>query len=110
VGRQPGIGVREAADSLRLAPNTVSTMVRSLRDAGLLARDRDESDARAVRLRVTGSARRRIAAWQQCSARVLDDALADLAVEDRRRIVDALPALARLAQHLEAASDRPGPR
>jgi DNA-binding MarR family transcriptional regulator len=103
VDRRPGIGVREAAETLRLAPNTISTLVRSLTDAGLLARERDETDARAVRLRVTRSARRRIVAWQQCSASALDDALTSLTADDRRRIVDALPALGRLAHRLEAS-------
>jgi DNA-binding MarR family transcriptional regulator len=107
VDRRPGIGVRDAAETLRLAPNTISTLVRTLTDAGLLARDRDETDARAVRLRVTRNARRRIAAWQQCSARALDDALGNLTDDDRRRIVDALPALARLAQQLKAADPEP---
>ena len=37
---RPGISVAEAAQELRLAPNTVSTLVGKLADAGLLSRDR----------------------------------------------------------------------
>ncbi|MBV8950092.1 MAG: winged helix-turn-helix transcriptional regulator [Actinobacteria bacterium] len=104
VDAQPGIGVRDAAESLRLAPNTVSTLVGNLTDAGLLARERDANDARAVCLHVTGKARRRITAFNDSSARVLDAALAELNADDRRRILAALPALERLRVLLE----RPG--
>ena len=38
VGQQPGIGVADAASQLRLAPNTVSTLVRQLVAADLLRR------------------------------------------------------------------------
>jgi DNA-binding MarR family transcriptional regulator len=83
-------------------------LVGGLTEAGLLARDRH--DARAVRLRVTGTARQRIDAWSQCSARVLDSALADMRPDDRHQIIKALPALKRLAQSLEqnaaAGADR----
>src|SRR5262249_62385879 len=61
---RPGIGVREAAEYLNLAPNTVSTLVGSLTDAGLLTRARDERDGRAARLEVTPAASRRRAAWR----------------------------------------------
>ena len=111
VDGQPGIGVREAAEVLRLAPNTISTLVGGLTEAGLLARERDPADARAVRLRVTGKARQRITAWNDSSARVLDAALGDLDADDRRRILDALPAFERLMMRLEqsgtADHDRP---
>lgn len=106
VDSQPEIGVREAAEVLHLAPNTVSTLVRGLTDAGLLARERDTKDARAVRLRVTGKARRRISAFRDSSAHVLDSALAELDAHDRDRIVAALPALERLRAVLERAPRR----
>lgn len=106
VAGQPGIGVREAAEILRLAPNTVSTLVGNLTDAGLLARERDPDDARAVCLHVTSKAHQRIAAFQDSSARVLDAALSQLHPDERRRIIAALPALERLGAVLEQ-SPRP---
>src|ERR1700692_1114994 len=51
--RRPGIGVAEAAQELRLAPNSVSTMVSQLAADGLLNRGRAEADGRSVRLTVT---------------------------------------------------------
>ena len=38
VRRKPDVSVAEAASELRLAPNTVSTLVRQLADVGILSR------------------------------------------------------------------------
>jgi DNA-binding MarR family transcriptional regulator len=96
----PGIGVREAADHLRLAPNTVSTLVGSLTDAGLLTRTRDERDGRAARLEATPAASRRRAAWRDRRAHLMATALDDLEPVDREAIARAIPALERLAWQL----------
>lgn len=92
----PGIGVREAADHLRLAPNTVSTLVGTLTDAGLVTRTRDERDGRAARLEATPAASRRRAAWRDRRAHVMGNALNDLEPVDREAIDRAIPALERL--------------
>jgi DNA-binding MarR family transcriptional regulator len=97
----PGIGVREAAELLRLAPNTVSTLVGSLTEAGLLTRTRDEHDGRAARLEVTPAASKRRAAWRDRRAHVIGAALRDLEAVDRESIARAVPALERLAWQLE---------
>ena len=97
----PGVGVREAAAQLRLAPNTVSTLVGTLTDAGLVRRTRDERDGRACRLQVTPAARRRLAAWRDLRARVIGAALHDLEPVDREAIARAIPALERLTWLLE---------
>ena len=54
----------EAAAELRLAPNSVSTMVSKLTEDGLLSRDRVASDGRSVRLTVTEAGAARLAQWQ----------------------------------------------
>ena len=36
--REPGVSIADAAGRLRVAPNTVSTLVRQLADAGVLER------------------------------------------------------------------------
>jgi DNA-binding MarR family transcriptional regulator len=97
----PGIGVREAAEHLRLAPNTVSTLVGSLTDAGLLTRGRDEQDGRAARLRMTPAAGKRRAAWRDRRSQVIGAALRDLEPVDREAITRAIPALERLTWQLE---------
>ncbi len=96
-----GLSVADAAHELRLAPNTVSTLVGRLAAAGLLERTRAVSDGRSVRLSVTEAARRRIAHWRDLRADLAARALDRLQGEDRQAIADALPALLRFARQLE---------
>jgi DNA-binding MarR family transcriptional regulator len=101
--RQPGITVAEAARELRLAPNTVSTMVGDLTAQGLVTRGRSSADGRAVRLSVTATARQRLARWRDLRAELAGQALAGLPAEDREAIAAAVPALVRLAGQLDNA-------
>jgi DNA-binding MarR family transcriptional regulator len=101
VDERPGLRVQEAAGALRLAPNTVSTLVNKLVAAGLLERRRDRRDGRAARLHLTRAAVRRIAAWRDRRQALVAQALATLAAADREAIAGALPALRRLADALE---------
>jgi len=98
---RPGLSVADAAHELRLAPNTVSTLVGRLTTAGLLERARAASDGRSVRLSVTEAARRRIAGWRDLRAELAARALEQLSTDDREAIADALPALLRFAATLE---------
>jgi DNA-binding MarR family transcriptional regulator len=98
---RPGISVAEAAHELRLAPNTVSTLVSRLTAAGLLGRARAESDGRSVRLTVTGRATRRIAERRDLRAELAARALDRLTPDDRRALAEAVPALLRFAAQLE---------
>jgi len=102
--RMPGVGVGELARTLRLAPNTVSTIVGALVTAGLVRRDPDPDDARAVRLRLTPAGHRRTRAWRDHSARRVDEALAHLSAEERADLARALPVLERLAEIVASSS------
>ena len=99
--RRPGIGVAEAAAELRLAPNSVSTMVSKLADDGLLSRDRLASDGRSVRLTVTAAGAARIEQWQDIRTDLACRAIGLLSGADRRAIAAAIPALTRLAEQME---------
>jgi DNA-binding MarR family transcriptional regulator len=99
---RPGITVADAAQELRLAPNTVSTLVGKLTSAGLLARSRGPQDARVAMLTVTDAARRRLAQWRDLRADLTAQALARLSAADRRTLDAALPALLRLAEGMES--------
>jgi DNA-binding MarR family transcriptional regulator len=103
VRRRPGISVADAAKELRLASNTVSTLVGQLIHAGLVVRLIDPSDRRIARLELAEEIRGKVAAWRDRRTVVLGDAIASLAPEDRRHLTRALPILARLADDLEAA-------
>ncbi|MFD6637516.1 MarR family winged helix-turn-helix transcriptional regulator [Micromonospora chalcea] len=104
----PGISGKEVAQRLGTAPNTVSTLVRDLTDAGLLARDRDSADRRVVRLRVTEAAHRRMADHQRHRTALLTEALADLDPAARDAILAAAPHLDTLLTTLRGHT-RPEP-
>jgi DNA-binding MarR family transcriptional regulator len=101
VRRNPGISIAGAAEAMRLAPNTVSTLVGELVSAGLLVRRTDPSDRRVARLELTPAWRRKIDAWRDRRVTAVDEALQRLTVDERRLVESALPALARLATELE---------
>ncbi|MCW3840885.1 MarR family transcriptional regulator [Micromonospora yasonensis] len=96
VRAEPGISGKEAARRLGTAPNTVSTLVRDLTDAGLLDRERDPADRRVVRLRLTDAARTRMAEHAAHRAALLTEALATLDPAARAAVLAAVPALDRL--------------
>jgi DNA-binding MarR family transcriptional regulator len=101
VESQPGVGVRDAAAALHLAPNTVSTLVRGLVGDDLLARSADPDDGRAARLALTVTARRRLRRWRDERGRLLAGALRRLSGEDLAALEASLPALERLLAALE---------
>jgi DNA-binding MarR family transcriptional regulator len=94
---RPGISVADAAHELRLAPNTVSTLVGRLVAEGLLRRARAASDGRSVRLSVTSKARRRIAEWRDLRAELAARTLDRMPASDKKALADAIPALVRFA-------------
>ncbi|MGI5215846.1 MarR family winged helix-turn-helix transcriptional regulator [Plantactinospora sp. CA-290183] len=96
VERWPGISVKEAAERLHTAANTVSTLVGELTGAGLLERDRDPENRRVVRLRLTPAARGRLADYAGHRRDLLLDALDRLDEAARRDIVRAAPQLRHL--------------
>lgn len=99
--RRPGISVAEAAQELRLAPNSVSTMVSKLTEDGLLTRGRLASDGRSVRLTVTEAGAARVSQWRDIRSDLTGRALARLSPADRQAISAAIPALTRLAAQME---------
>jgi DNA-binding MarR family transcriptional regulator len=101
VAHRPGLRVGEAAVALRLAPNTVSTLVRQLVGQGLLVADRHESDRRGVRLRTSAAADLRLRRWRDERAALLAEALDGLSPSERHALTSALPILATLADALE---------
>ena len=64
VRRRPGVSVTDAAAELGIAPNTVSTLVRRLTDAGIVDRTVDENDRRVGRLDLAPDVRERCRTWR----------------------------------------------
>ena len=98
---RPGVSVAEAAQELKLAPNTVSTLVRRLSEQHMLVRAKDETDRRVARLDLPRTVRRKVESWRDRRIVLVGSAIAELPPRDRERIAKALPALARLAEALE---------
>lgn len=106
----PGLRVSELAVRHRLAPNTVSTLVQQMVEAGLVVREPDPSDRRAVTVAPTERGREQLAVWAKANRDRLDSALGTLSERDRAAIVRALPALGRLVERLELDDTGDQPR
>ncbi len=97
---KPGLSVSQTAELLSLAPNSVSSLVRTMVDAGLLERRADPADARAARLFPSARAARRLRRWRARRAELLAVAAAALEPADLRALLASLGALERLAATL----------
>lgn len=101
VYERPGVCVKDAAGALRLRPNTVSTLVNQLVDAGLLRRGRAASDQRLARLELTGAATRLAATRFDEGTRLLAGGVERLSARERRILAAALPVVDRLITILD---------
>ena len=100
VRRRPAVSVADAAAELRLAANTVSTLVRQLTDAGFLVREVDREDRRIARLELTESTTRRLSRFRDRRVALLAAGIEELRPADRRRLEAAVPILAQVAERL----------
>jgi DNA-binding MarR family transcriptional regulator len=98
---QPGLKVQEVAAALRLAPNTVSTLVQQLVRDGNVERETDEDDRRVARLRLTPAMRKRIARRRDERRSILEEAVGSLSQREQAAIEASIPALVRLTEVLE---------
>nr|WP_202523535.1 MarR family transcriptional regulator [Kitasatospora sp. SID7827] len=96
----PGVRVSEAAEELFLAGNSVSTLVNQLVGKGLLRREGDPADGRAVLLHATDEAVERLAVWRVRRAELIGEVAAELPEADQAALVAALPALRAVAAGL----------
>jgi DNA-binding MarR family transcriptional regulator len=111
--RRPGLSVNEAAEELRLAPNTVSTLVRQLTDQNLVIRSSDAVDRRVACLDLTPTMRRKVRAFRDRRLAALVAAMTRLSASEQRSLAGAVTLLDDLAAQLleeEHAYDRPPDR
>ncbi|MEU1504024.1 MarR family transcriptional regulator [Kitasatospora sp. NPDC005748] len=104
--------VGELAARQRLAPNTVSGLVGKLLEAGFVDRQADPGDRRTARIALTPAGLRQLDDWRHAHERRIATALATLTAPDREAVMQALPALDRLARALAdpgAPEQRTGP-
>jgi DNA-binding MarR family transcriptional regulator len=101
VRRRPGVSVAQAAAELGVAPNTVSTLVRQLTEAGMLVRTPDDSDRRIARLKLPAPLAERVGAWRDRRIVALGAAIATLDPDEQATIAAAAELLGRVADELE---------
>ncbi|AQT79558.1 MarR family transcriptional regulator [Mycolicibacterium litorale] len=82
---------------------TMTTQVRRLEDAGLVARTPDPDDARAVRIRITPEGRTMLAQVRADRAAVIDPRIERLSPQDRDILADAVGALRRLLDDIDTS-------
>ena len=97
----------DLADVDHCSQPTMTTQVRRLEDAGLVARTADPGDARAVRIRITPEGVRTINRVRADRAAVIEPQRAKLAAADRQTLVNAVAVLRRLLDD-SAPAPRPG--
>jgi DNA-binding MarR family transcriptional regulator len=86
---------------------TMTTQVRRLEDAGLVARTVDPGDARAVRIKITPEGMRTLSRVRADRAAVIEPQLAKLGAADRQTLVEAVAVLRRLLED-SGPAPRPG--
>ncbi|MFJ9947360.1 MarR family winged helix-turn-helix transcriptional regulator [Kitasatospora sp. NPDC091207] len=101
--------VGELAARQRLAPNTVSGLVGKLLDAGFVDRQADPGDRRTARIALTPAGLRQLDDWQHAHERRIATALGTLTAADREAVMQALPALDRLARALASPDQQHRP-
>jgi DNA-binding MarR family transcriptional regulator len=110
----PHLRVSEVASRSRLAVNTVSTLVNQLEEAGLVARERDPDDRRAVLISLTEEGERRLAQWLAVTEQLMDAAIQTLEPDVQNQLRSSVPALLALTSAIETVYDKtlaehPGP-
>ena len=93
IGRLGNPTMSELADSLRLHPSTVTTLVDALVERGLVERRDDADDRRVVRVALTEKGKRRRAKHREAMRASLRELMGEIEDEDLRRIHSALTIL-----------------
>ncbi|SRR5579875_571019 len=105
LAEHPGARPGELARLLRLAPNTVTTLIQALAPRGLISRSAEASDRRAVAVSLTESGERAVRAWHRTNSEILRRAVAALPASQRRALAEAVPALDALALAIDELAD-----
>ncbi|MCC9311087.1 MarR family transcriptional regulator [Kitasatospora sp. RB6PN24] len=92
---------RTVAQRLRIAPSTVSNLVKTMVAAGLVSRDPDPGDLRAVVLTPSAAALDLLDRYDRTSSAALAHAIDQLPAGERDTLAASLPILAELVTALE---------
>lgn len=105
--QQPAIRPGQLARRLKLAPNSVTTLLNALHAREMITRSEVAGDARAVQVALTPDGYDAVARWSATNAAIVQAALATLSREDRHALSGALGALRELAQAIDDLAETP---
>jgi DNA-binding MarR family transcriptional regulator len=94
IAHREGITQRELADTLHLAPASVTTMLQRMERQGVIERWNDEVDQRLTRIRLTEEGARLNAQLAAVSADVIAATISPLSAHDRAELIRILNLLA----------------
>lgn len=98
---EAGLAPRDVAAQLKVAPSTVSNLVRAMAQSGLVRRVPQPDDLRAVVLTASPEALVLLERYDKASTSALAQVVAQLSSTDRAALSAALPILERLVVELE---------
>lgn len=101
LAENPNARPGQLAQMLRLAPNSVTTLVRGLQARQLIERVEGSQDRRTVSLSVTDSGDQAVQRWRSINLAILGAALTELDPSRRLTLVRALPALRQLVDAID---------
>jgi len=107
VQERPGARPGDLAETLRVAPNSVSTLTQSLVGAGMLRKVQDGNDRRVVQIWPTALGLDMVALWRVTNNALLEAALTRMQEDDQQLLARALPALDRLIALIDEQTDLP---
>ncbi|WP_233574193.1 MarR family winged helix-turn-helix transcriptional regulator [Amycolatopsis panacis] len=105
LAEHPGARPSRLAQLLKLAPNSVTTMVTGLRTRDLVTRTSGGEDRRTVALELTTAGREAVDRYQAHNAAILAAALDRVHPAWRHLIAAAIPALAELIGAIDALAE-----
>jgi DNA-binding MarR family transcriptional regulator len=107
LAEQPGARPGEIARRLRLAPNSVTTLVKALLALGMVTRTSGRSDRRTAALHLTPAGATTLERWQAANTAILHTALAAIPADQQQALTLALPALDHLIDQIDTLADQP---
>ncbi len=94
IAHREGITQRELAETLHLAPASVTTMLQRMERQGVIERWNDETDQRLTRIRLTEAGAQLNSELAMVSAEVIAATITPLSAHDREELVRLLNLLA----------------
>lgn len=109
LAENPGARPSHLARLLRLAPNSVTTLVNGLRTRDLITRTGGSGDRRTVSLTLTDTGSQAVQRWHATNTAILTAALDGLHPAWRHLLTAALPSLYELIHAIDTLAEPPTP-